>query len=235
MPTGTPRMRITGIAPSKPHHDAYSPSSLPSQYSDSDSDNTNTPIPSYTTTLRLRASIATVPETRLREIMVRLVDRSPGFQHAVAKELLAVSNTLTPDNAPPLPLPSPRRKRRRSSRRSLEAPSHRRCVNCGQQFSLDRDAVCVYHPGRLEEEVYEFPSRTPEGRSFQVRRKITMWSCCDEDALSPGCTEALGHVPVPAGGRPSQAAAAPSTSIADASSGSSARASANLDVTEKAS
>ncbi|KAF8071643.1 hypothetical protein FPV67DRAFT_1778836 [Lyophyllum atratum] len=194
MPTATPRIRTTGLTP---RHDAHT-----SPYPDSDSENTidnrNTLPPSYTTTIRLRASIATVPESRLREIMVRLVDRSLGFQHAVAKELLASGSPT--DHAPP----SPRRKRRKSSRRShdeRERSRHRPCVcvNCGKQIRTDggdQDAVCVYHPGRLEEEIYEFPTRTPEGRTFQVRRKIMMWSCCDEDARSPGCASGPGHLDV---------------------------------------
>jgi len=48
--------------------------------------------------------------------------------------------------------------------------------------------------GHLEEEVYEFLSRTPEGRSLNVVRPITMWNCCDEDAWSPGCASATAHL-----------------------------------------
>jgi hypothetical protein len=48
--------------------------------------------------------------------------------------------------------------------------------------------------GHVQDEVYEFLSRTPEGRSFKVVRTITMWSCCDEDAWSPGCVAAPAHV-----------------------------------------
>ncbi|KAG5653644.1 hypothetical protein H0H81_011746 [Sphagnurus paluster] len=200
MPATTPKLRPTGLAlkPNPmPHPSPKSRSNshcsrsthlqskdMPHAQLDSDSDSEDTPTPSYTTTLRLRATIATVPDEQLREIMVRLLDRNPGFQHAVAKELLAGANPL--NMTPP---PSPRRKRRRSGRRSLDVPSasERPCLNCGtHRLGKMGEGTCVYHPGRLEEEIYEFPSRTPEGHAFQVRRKITMWSCCDEDARSPG-------------------------------------------------
>ncbi|KAG6817277.1 hypothetical protein H0H87_010939 [Tephrocybe sp. NHM501043] len=98
--------------------------------------------PSYSNTLRLRASIASVPETKLREIMVRLVDRSPGFQYAVAKELLAASSSSEVDSS------SLRRKRPRSGRRSLDAQlSERPCANCGQHYHDDAISnSCHYHP-----------------------------------------------------------------------------------------
>lgn len=41
--------------------------------------------------------------------------------------------------------------------------------------------------GRLEDEVYEFVSRTPNGAAFKVVQTVTMWSCCNEDEWSPGC------------------------------------------------
>lgn len=121
------------------------PPNPPSYDSDSDANHTH----SFATTLRLRASIATTSEDRLREIMVKLVERNPGFQHAVAKELLP-SATSNP--------PSPRRKRRRSRRSSDTAvPSHK-CTNCGQRVKDDKshvptrhgglDSECTYHPGK---------------------------------------------------------------------------------------
>ena len=47
--------------------------------------------------------------------------------------------------------------------------------------------------GHLENEVYEFLSRTPDGLAFKVVRTITMWSCCDEDQWSPGCVAIPAH------------------------------------------
>lgn len=41
--------------------------------------------------------------------------------------------------------------------------------------------------GHLEDEVYEFVSRTPNGAAFKVVQTVTMWSCCNEDEWSPGC------------------------------------------------
>ena len=43
------------------------------------------------------------------------------------------------------------------------------------------------NPGQLEDEVYEFVSRTPNGAAFKVAQTVTMWSCCNEDEWSPGC------------------------------------------------
>jgi hypothetical protein len=116
------------------------PPNPPSYDSDSDTNHTH----SFATTLRLRASIATTSECRLREIMIKLVDRNPGFQHAVAKELLSPP-TSTP--------PSPRRRRRRSRRSSDTAVPQRKCANCGQRIKDDKGHVpmrhgeCNYHPG----------------------------------------------------------------------------------------
>ncbi|KAG5644657.1 hypothetical protein DXG03_008039 [Asterophora parasitica] len=231
--TKTPKHRATGLqrkhTPSLGRCDVQTYPQTPSLSANShfcsdsdDSDDAPTLTPSYTTTVRLRATIAAVPETRLREIMVRLVDRSPGFQHAVAKELLAVGTAFDSASA------SPRRKRRRSGRRSLDTPIlERPCVNCGKHVKVDgagEKEICVHHPGRLEEQVYEFPSRTPEGHAFQVRRRITMWSCCDEDARSLGCASVSAHVRAGEG----RARAASHATVLGAGSGTeSSRASAH--------
>lgn len=121
------------------------PPNPPSYDSDSDANHTH----SFATTLRLRASIATTSEDRLREIMVKLVERNPGFQNAVAKELLSSTTSNRP---------SPPRKRRRSRRSSdTPVPSHK-CTNCGQRVKDDKthvptrhgglDSQCTYHPGK---------------------------------------------------------------------------------------
>ncbi|TFK21936.1 hypothetical protein FA15DRAFT_57326 [Coprinopsis marcescibilis] len=44
-----------------------------------------------------------------------------------------------------------------------------------------------YHPGQMQDEAYEFISRTPGGAAFKVVQTITMWNCCDGDEWSPGC------------------------------------------------
>lgn len=138
----------------------------------------------------LHASIASIPEDRLREIMVKMVNKSPGFKHAFAKELLS----------PYIPSASPRRKPRKSKRpgSSDTITPERKCGKCGKYIKHGNGHTlphgkCAFHPGHLKEEAYEFLSRTPEGRTLNVVRAITMWSCCDEDAWTPGCATALAH------------------------------------------
>ncbi|RDB26007.1 hypothetical protein Hypma_006397 [Hypsizygus marmoreus] len=211
--------------PSKPRHSPNSSiahhfhthhtSITPSDDTDDDTDSTFTPTFSFTTTRRLRASIATIPPHRLRELLVRLVDRDPGFQHAVAKELLRgpmpthLRNTPDADvDSPHLP-PDRMIRKCRGSRRSLDsstasamskplpqtrARSASHLHKCGKGSTASESKVSpirTYHPGRLEEETYEFPTHTPDGRAFGVLRRITMWSCCDEDERSPGCRSLL--------------------------------------------
>lgn len=139
-----------------PRYEPFPPYVQPPSYSydsDDDSDATHAHTPSFATTLRLRASIATTPEDRLREIMLRLVERNPGFQHAVSKAL-ATSNLPSPNS-------SPRRKRRRSRRSSdtttstAAATPTPKCINCGNgqrprtrhSHSLS-ESECTYHPGK---------------------------------------------------------------------------------------
>ncbi|KAG6864767.1 hypothetical protein C0991_007261 [Blastosporella zonata] len=136
---------LESIAPAH-HNRTPSPSHASSHHMSSDDDSDDAPTPSYPTVCRLRASIASASETRLREIMVRLVDRSPGFQYAVAKELLASNQSATEYS-----VLSPRRKRRRSAgRRGFDAQSSDRpCPKCGQHFNDDAISPCQYHPGKL--------------------------------------------------------------------------------------
>ncbi|KAG6829993.1 hypothetical protein H0H92_002683 [Tricholoma furcatifolium] len=175
----TPKTRHT---PAK-HYSSY----LNSSDEGSDDESSHS---SLFTPLSLRASIASVSATKLREILVRLVDRSPGLQYAVAKELASPTTESSSSSR------SPRRKRRRPGRRSLDVQAAKcSCENCGRYVNDgDISETCCYHPGTLQGEIYEFPSRTPEGHAFQVTRKIFMWSCCDEDAENPGCTSAPAHL-----------------------------------------
>ena len=183
-----------------------SPSPYPPSLSSSDSETDSNVTHSLSENHRLRTSIATIPEQRLREIMVKLVNRSAGFKHAVTRELLLHTTSI-----------SLRRKPRKFGHPGGLIPENK-CVRCGAcvkygdvkgQAYLPEDR-CTFHPGEivsfyfgsvcissiigyLKEEVYEFLSRTPEGRSLNVARTITMWSCCDEDAWTPGCASAFMH------------------------------------------
>lgn len=57
-------------------------------------------------------------------------------------------------------------------------------VSALRQFELISRARAL---GHLEDEVYEFVSRTPNGAAFKVVQTVTMWNCCNEDEWSPGC------------------------------------------------
>jgi hypothetical protein len=188
---------------------SYEPYTTSAPSSESETDSHSTIL--FSKSRHLRASIATVPECRLREIMVKLVDRCPEFHHAVAKELLSYH---TPSSSPL------RQKLRRPGRpgSSDTIVLNRRCNKCGNYVKHGkghgylRHEKCTFHPGtsiwlapravpsndpsivgNLEEEVYEFLSRTPEGHSVNVVRTLTMWSCCDEDEWTPGCATAPAH------------------------------------------
>ncbi|KAF8150911.1 hypothetical protein B0H34DRAFT_801820 [Crassisporium funariophilum] len=177
-----------------PFGDYDSPSPYPPSSPSADSDGEYSPPPSN---MGLRTSIATVPESRLRAIMVKLADSNPRFQRAIMKEL-AYAQPFG-DSPPTTPTATRQRKSRRSKTR-------RNCKNLSvstvtpvPMFQRKRSVValqplyqddCVYHPGQLEEEVYEFLSASPEDVAFKVVRTITMWSCCDEEEWSPGCMAA---------------------------------------------
>ncbi|KAG6895969.1 hypothetical protein C0992_011223, partial [Termitomyces sp. T32_za158] len=130
----TPKRQTTGISYKDDIIACSShPRSTPYQESHDDM-----PPPSSST--HVRASIASTPQAKLREVLLRLVDRNPEFQLAVARELLASA----PERFPT----SPRRKRRRSGRRSLHVrTTEHPCVKCGKPISDDAVAeACHYHP-----------------------------------------------------------------------------------------
>ncbi|KIM39376.1 hypothetical protein M413DRAFT_447304 [Hebeloma cylindrosporum] len=107
------------------------------------------------------------------------------------------------DSPPTTPTNGRHRKARRNKSRrnckgltvSTQDPpirGHRRPLEMNE-LEIPYQNELVYHPGHLEEEVYEFLSRTPEEVAFKVVRTITMWSCCDEDEWSPGCVVAPSY------------------------------------------
>ncbi|KAJ3983660.1 hypothetical protein F5890DRAFT_154537 [Lentinula detonsa] len=125
-----------------------------------------------TTVDYLQTIIATVSESQLRATMLRLAGRSTQFRNAIEKEL-------------EIPSPSRTVHTTKSRRRSRKV---RRIFDSG-----DTDA-CHYHPGHLEDEMFEFMSKTPEGRIFKVLKSVSMWSCCEEDPGSIGCASAPVHI-----------------------------------------
>ncbi|KAG6860745.1 hypothetical protein C0995_008010 [Termitomyces sp. Mi166 len=149
MSVTTPKIQTTSISnkSSTMLHHSHIPNQNGIPYeSSSDDDMDDVLTPSYSTLLRLRASIASTPEAKLREVLIRLVDRNPGFQLAIAQELFT-SASLALKRTSALPC----RKRRRSGRRSLDVrPIERACEKCGKHISDDAIAeLCRYHPGKL--------------------------------------------------------------------------------------
>ena len=187
--------------------------------SDSESQSTptaaNTTIKSPSMRTRLRTTLASLPECQLRELIAKLVDHSPGFQHALARELLhsqLPTPALSPDTPRPaetrsMPAPQkhpqqPPRKRRRLRRATITGGTatdmgHRTAAYRPRSSSYSpRHRVSYYHPGRLEEDVFEFPSWSSTGggdeeeeqeKDLPVLRTIRMWSCCNGDVGSAGC------------------------------------------------
>ncbi|KAF9048786.1 hypothetical protein BJ165DRAFT_1402654 [Panaeolus papilionaceus] len=161
-------------------YDSHSSSAYPASSATSDSE-VETPI--SPNSAALRSSISSLQDFELRTVLVKLAEESTHFQHAIMKEVAHfrpfVADTHTPTKAPK----TKKSKTRSKSRRNLKNLS----VSTEKQSEQPSTAHVVYHPGNLEEEVYEFLSRSPDQVAFKVVRTITMWSCCDEDELSPGC------------------------------------------------
>ncbi|CAA7266804.1 unnamed protein product [Cyclocybe aegerita] len=139
----------------------------------------------------LRSSIMALSETKLRAILLKLADSNPRFQRAITKEVAYAQPLL--DSPPTTPTNATHHRKRRSKTRNhckslsgASTPSQSKRKPTLALAHLD-EAAFAYHPGHLEEETYEFLSRTPDDVTFQVVRTITMWSCCDEDEQSPGC------------------------------------------------
>ncbi|TEB18584.1 hypothetical protein FA13DRAFT_1745588 [Coprinellus micaceus] len=118
------------------------PPSTPSFDSDSEDERPNLVSGS------LSATLAALPEHRLRDIVMRLAGSDSSFRRALKREPPSVADTPTEEG---------------------------------------HDDQLVYHPGHLEDEVYEFVSRTPNGAASKVVQTVTMWNCCNEDEWSPGC------------------------------------------------
>ncbi|KAJ7672206.1 hypothetical protein DFH06DRAFT_1293070 [Mycena polygramma] len=120
--------------------------------------------------------IAALHETELRSILEKLATK-PAFQRAIRREL----------------------RHRREIGKELKplrtAPPDTVCANC-QQVCRDTaaDRHCAFHPGHIEERVFEFFSRMPDGRPLTIRRTLAMWTCCAEDYQTVGCAEAQAHL-----------------------------------------
>lgn len=116
------------------------PSPYPASASDSDTDDTQ----DYLAHASVQKTIATLPETQLREIVSKLASSNPLFQRAIAR-------ALTPEARP--------RVRRRKSHHSLESKKAvvdrvALCGRCGHIYDSLPDhtehtaQLCAFHPGQ---------------------------------------------------------------------------------------
>jgi len=112
--------------------------------------------------LALRASLATVPDSKLRAIMVKLAESSPQFHRAIMKELgYAQARGESPPTTPTTPTPANPKTRRSEWYRSKPRPqhktptvstqtpihNHKRHISTATEASFRSD--CVYHPGQF--------------------------------------------------------------------------------------
>lgn len=150
-----PRLDMTAINRSSTFADRgfdspspYPPSS-PSTDSDSDDDEKHNH-------LGVRASIAAIPETVLRSIMVKLANSNPRFQRAILKELTSAQPFV--DSSPTTPTSTKQRKARRSKPRrnckglsvsthDAHAHGHRRNSEVDDSQALPYQNEGAYHPG----------------------------------------------------------------------------------------
>ncbi|KAJ7352325.1 hypothetical protein DFH08DRAFT_84452 [Mycena albidolilacea] len=120
--------------------------------------------------------IAALPEGRLRALLARLATT---IERAIVHELrhnhLRKKKYVAPLSAPP-------------------PDAAAVCANCRKTATPATPTQCTFHPGDIEERVFEFLSRTPEGRPFAIRRTLAMWTCCAEDYPTVGCAEAAAHL-----------------------------------------
>ncbi|KAJ7690106.1 hypothetical protein B0H17DRAFT_1201894 [Mycena rosella] len=123
-------------------------------------------------------ALAALPEAELRAFAAKLVTNAT-LQRAIAHELRL--------RAVP---------RGRSETRQRPAPpADAVCVNCQQAHrATDADGPCSFHPGHIEDDMFEFLSRTPEGRELRISRTLAMWTCCAEAPQMPGRAEAAAHL-----------------------------------------
>lgn len=150
-----PRLTMPGInvySTPFPDRGFDSPSPYPPSSPSTDSETDERPAHLSTS---VRASIAAIPESKLRSIMVKLADSNPRFQRAIMRELTYAqpfgdSPPTTPTNA------KPRKARRNKSRRNCKGLSvsiqdapvrgHRRALELAELEAPYQNEL-VYHPG----------------------------------------------------------------------------------------
>jgi len=126
--------------------------------------------------------------------MLKLANNDRRFQRAMMKEVTRLEVDHSP-TTPTTPTPAKQRKWHRKLRQNVKnltiSTDSLRALS-----QMNHEIEYMYHPGRLEDEVYEFISVLPD--ETHVVRTVTMWSCCDEDEWSPGCMSAAAAMfPLP--------------------------------------
>lgn len=121
---------------------SYTPTS---SLADLDFDHDRTPT-KMTTQFNLHASIATLPEPRLRAMMINLVDNNPEIERLIAQELLVQPRILSNSR-------SPEGRMKRHKVRRCSSAKGEKCLTCGLRpkpagrNGLVRQEECRYHPG----------------------------------------------------------------------------------------
>ncbi|KAJ7075171.1 hypothetical protein B0H15DRAFT_867753 [Mycena belliarum] len=125
-------------------------------------------------------ALALLPEPELRALLTKLAVTNARVRRAIARELRRPTHGHS------------RPKRHKHPR---EPQPEAICANCHQErTSAIADEPCAFHPGQLEDSVFEFLSRTPEGRPLRIRRTLVMWTCCAEAPQALGCADANAHL-----------------------------------------
>ncbi|PPQ76526.1 hypothetical protein CVT26_013361 [Gymnopilus dilepis] len=143
------------------------------------------------TRAQLQKAIATVSETRLRELLSILVDSEIAVEAALTRELVTLKRG-TQD----------------------VVPRWETCANCEEEYdtnTIREDGECIFHRGRLlprddgfedwDEDVHG-PMDTLENRRDYPDE--FRWTCCDDDGTAEGCVRSQ-HKPAVARKRKRQA------------------------------
>ncbi|KAF9532629.1 hypothetical protein CPB83DRAFT_631578 [Crepidotus variabilis] len=126
------------------------------------------------TRAQLLTAIATVSETRLRQIMRELIEIDITIEAALTKELVTV---------------------KRGTQNIV--PRWETCAVCDDEYdtnTLRENTECIFHPGELEVDQEMFADWDEDCHgpmdSSETRREYPenfAWTCCNDDGNSAGC------------------------------------------------
>ncbi|KAJ3571161.1 hypothetical protein NP233_g3938 [Leucocoprinus birnbaumii] len=136
------------------------------------------------TRTQLKNVINTVSATRLRQVLVELIDTEQAVEIALTKEFITLNRET----------------------HSI-VPRWETCPNCDEDYDVNterEDGECLFHPGELEvdedffadhDEDVHGPMDTEENRASFPEGFI--WSCCEGRGHAPGCVEDRHQAAVP--------------------------------------